>query len=391
MKTKIRARPASRKSPAAAAPRPLIPVLEPDLHGNELKYVTECVETNWISSLGRFNDLFEARFREYCKVPHALAVNNGTAALHLALVTLGVKEGDEVLVPDITFAACANAVLHARATPILVDVDPKTWTMDVKAAERAITPRTKVIMPVHLYGHPCDMDAILALAKARGLRVLEDCAQALGSEYKGRPLGSFGDAAIFSFYGNKTATTGEGGMILFQYADHYRAAHGLRSHGMSKEKRYWHVDAGYNYRMTNIQAAIGVAQMERIGEFVAAKRRIAKAYIKGLSGVEGLRMPAEEKGAFNSYWLFTVLLDDRLASHRDDILRRLSEKGIETRPLFYPLHEMPPYKSLQRSLDFPVSGRLSRSGISLPSSYSLTEEQLDYVVRTLTELVRDVR
>ncbi|RYZ75585.1 MAG: aminotransferase class I/II-fold pyridoxal phosphate-dependent enzyme, partial [Proteobacteria bacterium] len=243
-----------------------ISVLEPNLKGNELAYVTDCIQTNWISSQGSYVRRFEEDLRNYAGANYALAVSNGTVALHLALKALGIGPGDEVIVPSLTFAASANAVIHAGATPVFADVEAETWTIDVAAARKLIGPRTKAIMPVHLYGHPCRMDELQDLVNSHDIQLVEDCAESLGSLYKGRQTGSFGAAACFSFFGNKTITTGEGGMVLFRDLSCFEMGAVLRDHGMSKKERYWHDVVGFNYRLTNMQAAIGVAQMERVDQ-----------------------------------------------------------------------------------------------------------------------------
>lgn len=365
-----------------------IPVMEPSLSGNELAYVVECIRTNWVSSQGKFVQRFEEMFAERCGAGEALAVSNGTAALHLALVALGVGPGDEVIVPDLTFAASANAVIHAGATPVFADVSPGTWTLDPARAAEAVTPRTRAIMPVHLYGHPCDMDPLMALARGRGLVVVEDCAEALGSTYRGRHVGAFGDAGCFSFFGNKTITTGEGGMIVFRRAEAAARARMLRDHGMSPDKRYWHVEVGYNYRLTNLQAAVGVAQLERMDTFLERRREIAGSYVAGLEGAEGVTLPPAAPWATNVHWLYPLLIDEAvLGTSRDEVMAKLALNGIETRPLFYPLHEMPPYRALAAGRAFPVTERLSRAGFSVPSATTLSREEIGFIcaaVRRIT-------
>jgi len=365
-----------------------IQVLQPNLSGNELAYVTECIKTNWISSKGLYVRKFEEMFATYCRTEDALAVSNGTVAIHLALEALHVGEGDEVIVPDFTFAATINAVLHAGATPVIVDVEPATWTMDVSELEEAITAKTKAIIPVHIYGHPCRMHEILDIAKNNRLFIIEDCAEALGSKYKDVPVGTFGDAATFSFFGNKTITTGEGGMVLFRDRKIAERAALLRDHGMSKERRYWHEEVGYNYRMTNIQAAIGVAQMERLDGFVERKRAIAGRYNERLLTLQGFEIPAEESWAYNSYWLYTVLVDSSAAIQRDELISKLLLNGIETRPAFFPLHEMPPYRKFAGEKSFTTTERIALHGLSLPSSVSLTDREIDTIVDSLTELIQ---
>jgi perosamine synthetase len=373
-----------------------IQVMEPSLSGNELQYVTDCVRTKWVSSQGTYVTQFEKMFGAYCGVENALAVSNGTVALHLALLSLGIGKGDEVIVPDFTFAASVNAVLHANATPVIVDIDPETWTISTEAIRKAITPKTKAIMPVHLYGHPCDMDAIMALAREFNIKVIEDCAESIGAKYRGKPTGSFGDAATFSFFGNKTITTGEGGMILFRDKEVHERAARLRDHGMSKTKRYWHEEVGYNYRLTNLQAALGVAQMERVDELVARKRSLGAFYNAALKDVSGVILPPEKDWAESSYWLYTLLIDQDFGVSRDDLIQKLLLNGIETRPVFYPLHEMPPYRKFVRNQSFEITTSISESGISLPSSIDLSKADLRSIVNSFLSIAtmrayRDLR
>jgi perosamine synthetase len=362
-----------------------IPVMTPLLNGNELKYVTECITTGWISSQGAFVKKFEKNFADYTTSSHALAVSNGTVAIHLALEALGIGEGDEVIVPDITFAASINSVLYCGATPVMVDVDKETWTISVSEIEKAITSKTKAIMPVHLYGHPCHMDEIMKIAAKHKLFVVEDCAEALGTLYKGKHVGTFGDAGTFSFFGNKTITTGEGGMVLFKDEKVFEKAAVLRDHGMSKTKRYWHDHVGFNYRMTNIQAAIGVAQMERLQEFVSAKRKIAGIYDEGLSKLEGVVIPPNKEWAFNGYWLYTFLVKENFGVGRDELIEKMMKNGVETRPLFFPLHVMPPYQQYVKSgQTFPVSDFISKYGISLPSSVNIEASEQENIIAFIT-------
>ena len=270
-----------------------IPVAEPLLGARELELVTDCVTTGWISSLGKYIPQFEQEFSAYCASKYGVATSNGTTALHLALVTIGVGPGDEVLIPDLTFVATANAVSYTGARPVMVDVDPHTWQMDAKDIEKRITPATKAIIPVHLYGHPCDMDPIMEIARRHQLLVIEDAAEAHGALYRGRRVGGIGDMGCFSFYANKIITTGEGGIIVTNNKEWADKASWLRDHGMSKERRYYHPVIGFNYRMTNLQAAVGVAQMEKIDSFIARKRELAAAYNERLAGVAGIGLPPE--------------------------------------------------------------------------------------------------
>lgn len=361
-----------------------IPVMTPQLNGKELKYVTECITTGWISSQGAFVKRFEKDFSAYCGAPHGVAVSNGTVAIHLALAALGVGEGDEVIVPDLTFAASINAVIYCGATPVIADVDPETWTLSPEAVKSLITPKTKAIMPVHIYGHPCHMDELMAIAKEHKLLVVEDCAEALGALYKGKHVGTFGDAATFSFFGNKTITTGEGGMVLFKDEAIYNKAVVLRDHGMSKQKRYWHDYVGFNYRMTNIQAAIGCAQLERLDEFVQAKRKMAAVFNDGLRSLKYFTLPPEKEWAFNGYWLYTTIVDAQAGISRDELIEKLMKNGVETRPVFYPLHEMPPYRPyVRKGQTFPVTDHLSQNGISFPSSVTITLEEQESILNAV--------
>jgi perosamine synthetase len=360
-----------------------IAVAAPLLSGNELAYVTDCIKTNWISSQGKYVRKFEELFREYHNDRPSLAVSNGTVALHLALEALKIGKGDEVIVPDLTFAASVNAILYTGATPVLADIDPLTWNINIDHARKLVSSRTKAIMPVHLYGQPCDMEGIMQLAKEYNLLVIEDCAEALGSYYKGIPVGCFGDVATFSFYGNKTITTGEGGMVVFKNSFVAERAAMLRDHGMQKTRRYWHEEVGYNYRLTNIQAAIGVAQFERLNEFVDAKKKIAKTYSDAFGELEFLQIPVDIEDSGNSYWLYTMLVQPEAPFTRNELIEHLHTKGIETRPVFYTMHEMPPYQQFGDANQLVISSKVSATGISLPSSVTLTEEELEHICRSV--------
>lgn len=362
--------------------RRLIPVAEPSLAGNELKYVQDCVETGWISGSGKYVDAFEREFAKFCVVENAIAVSSGTAALHVALLALGIGAGDEVIVPDLTYIASANAVTYCGATPVFADVDRETWTLDPQDAERKISPRTKAIMPVHLYGHPADMNPILDLAKRHELRVIEDAAEAHGAEYKGARAGSLGDIAVFSFYGNKIITTGEGGMVVTNNDGLAKKVRLLKGQGVDPARRYWFPIVGYNYRMTNIQAAIGLAQMERIEWFVERRREVASWYDEALRE-SSVTTPVEAAWAKNVYWLYSVLLPK--THDRDRLLTQLSEKGIETRPFFYPMHDMPPYFDRDGAASCPIATELSARGLNLPSSATLTQEDVLYITDAIRE------
>lgn len=372
---------------ASPARRRRIPVAEPCLGGNERKYVNQCLDTNWISSQGPFVRRFEEAFAQRLGVPHAVAVSSGTAALHLALLALGVGPGDEVIVPDLTFAATINTVLHCGARPVIVDVDRASWNIDPQAVAAAITPRTRALLPVHLYGQPAAMDELQALARRHDLLVIEDAAESIGASYRGCPTGSLGHAGAFSFFSNKLVTTGEGGMAVFQDSAAAEQARILRDHGMRPERRYWHEEVGFNHRLTNLQAAIGLAQLERLDDFLDRKRALIGAYRAGLAGLEALTLPAEIPGLDNSYWSLSVIADLRpFGLDRDGFMARLDRANIETRPLFYPLHVMPPYRAYG-SGDFPVTSWLSEHGVSLPSSVTLTLSEVDYVCGVIRRLL----
>jgi len=360
--------------------RKFIPVAEPVLEGNELKYVTECVKTGWISSAGKFVKKFEEKFSKYCDCKYGVAVSNGTTALHLALVALGIKKGDEVIVPNFTFVATANAVVYVGGVPVFVDADKETWNIDVDKIEEKITSKTKAIIPVNIYGHPCDMNKIMDIAKKHNLYVIEDCAESHGAEYNGEKTGSFGDISCFSFYGNKIITTGEGGMCVTNNKELAEKMSMLKDHGMKPERRYWHETIGFNYRMTNIQAAIGLAQLENINKFIETKRENTIIYNSLLKNVDGITLPPEKEYAKNVYWMYSILIDDKFGMSRDELIKKLKEHNIDSRPFFYPLNELPPYKTDE---NFPVSEELSKKGINLPSSVKLTKQDIQYIAETI--------
>ena len=363
-----------------------IPVLEPKIAQTEFDLVMDCLQTGWISSQGGYVREFEKLFSDMHNQMYALAVSNGTTALHLALAALGIGEGDEVIVPDITFAATINAVLYCNATPVICEVSSETWCIDVREFRKLITRKTKAIIPVHLYGVPCEMDEIVSICKDKGIYIVEDCAEAIGSEFNGKIVGTFGDAATFSFFGNKTISTGEGGMVIFKEKDIADRATVLRDHGMSKGRRYWHETVGFNYRLTNIQAALGCGQMKRFSEILNKKLFILKWYNAHLSGITAIKqLPFSRRGSINSNWLYTLQLADDI--NRDAIAVKLLENGIETRPTFYPLHTMPPYKNFMRSENLYNSIAIFKNGLSLPTSLSLTTKELQYITDTLIECI----
>ncbi len=363
-----------------------LPVMEPSLGGNELKYVSDCIASNWISSQGKYVTSFEEAFRNFIGSDHALCVSSGTTALHLALAAMEIGNGDEVIMPDLTFAATANVVIHLGGVPVLADVNRTTWTLDPDEIESKITARTRAIMPVHLYGHPCDMDPILEIAARHRLKVIEDCAESLGARYRGRQTGTMGDVGCFSFFANKVITTGEGGMVTTADPDLHRKMLILRDHGMSKEKRYWHLYPGYNYRMTNMQAAIGLAQMERIGDFLEHRGRVVARYNEHLARLAGILLPPCAPWAYNIYWLYSIVIDEAEAGiTRDELAAKLAERGIETRPFFYPVHVQPPYIPYAKG-DFPVTEWLSARGLSLPTANDIRLEDVERVCGAIEEI-----
>lgn len=355
-----------------------IPIYQPDLGGNEKKYVNECLDTSWISSRGRFVAEFEQRFAERIEVQHAASVSNGTLALHLALMALGIGPDDEVIVPTLTYIASGNAVAYTGAKPVFVDSLRGTWQIDPEDVRRHITPRTRAIMPVHLYGQACDMDALMAIAAEHRLFIVEDCAEAFGTMYKGRHVGTFGDISTFSFFGNKTITTGEGGMVVSNDKTLIERARHLKGQGLAAHREYWHDVVGYNYRMTNIQAAIGLAQLERADEFIGRKRELAARYTAALEGLP-VEVHKEAAETVHSYWMFSILVER--AEQRDALREHLANDGIETRPLFYPLHTMPMYAHNYRKHS--VAEDLAWRGINLPSWPGLTD---DLVVRIVDSI-----
>ena len=367
----------------------MIRIAEPSLGPEELKNVVQAVQSGWISSQGEFIPQFEQKFARYCGVQHGVATSNGTTALHLALEALGIGKGDEVIVPALTFIATANAVTYCGAEPVLVDSHPSYWCLDPDLIEASITKRTRAIIPVHLYGHPCDMEAISAIAARHRLYVIEDAAEAHGAGLQGRKVGSFGHVNCFSFYGNKIITTGEGGMCLTGDQDLAQRMRILRDHGASPGRRYWHDVVGYNYRMTNLQAAVGSAQVDRLDGLIKQRRLVSGWYDDALrhgaeSGV--IRLPPRMPWAESVCWLYSILIEDTFGMGRDDIIGELAGQGIETRPFFYPLNVMPPH--FRDPSGFPVAAELSRKGLSLPSGANITEETAARIAGCLTALCR---
>lgn len=367
-------------------PRKFIPVAAPFFKGNEKKYVADCMDSTWISSKGKYITLFEEKFARFCNVEHAITVMNGTVALHLALLALGIGEDDEVILPTFTYVATANCVKYTGATPVFVDSEAQTWNIDPQKIEEAITPKTKAIIAVHIYGHPADMDVIMEIAKRHDLYVIEDAAEAHGAQVHGRRVGSFGDIAAFSFFGNKIITTGEGGMVVTNNEELALKMRQLKGQGVDPERRYWFPMIGYNYRMTNIQAAIGLAQLEEADWHLAQRRRVADTYSKLIGGINGFSLQPELPGYKNSFWMTSLVMDESLPP-REWIMDQLTLNGIETRPFFHPMHVLPMYADLCKGHKFPVASRISKQGINLPTSANLTEDDIKFVCENLKSIV----
>jgi len=359
-----------------------IPVAIPHFSGNERKYVNDCLDTTWVSSVGKYISMFEAAFADFLGVRHALSCCNGTVALHLPLLVWGIGPGDEVIVPTATYIATANAVRYCGATPVFADCLPDTWNIDPSDIERKITSRTKAIIPVHLYGNPCDMDAIMAIAEKHGLYVLEDAAECHGATIGGRMTGAIGHAATFSFFGNKIITCGEGGMVVTNDTAMAEKMRTLKGQGMDPNRRYWFTEVGYNYRMTNIEAALGLAQLENIETHIANRRKVATWYMEELAGHRELiefQVPTED--ADPVWWMFSILLSKHVCVSRDEVMLKLKEDGIETRPLFYPMHVMPPY--FDPNAEYPVSEDVMSRGMNLPTHAMLTRDDVTYICTQL--------
>jgi perosamine synthetase len=367
----------------------MIPVSAPVFAGNEKRYVADCMESSWISSCGEYVGRFEAAFAEFCGARHAVSCCNGTAALHLALAALGVGPGDEVIVPTLTFVATANAVTYCGARPVFLDSDPETWALDPALLEERITPRTKAVVVVHLYGHPADMDRVNEIARRHNLFVVEDAAEAHGAEYRGRRVGALADVSCFSFYGNKIIATGEGGMVATDDAALARRVAQLRGQGYDPGRRYWFPVVGYNYRMMNLPAAIGLAQLEQADWHLGRRREVASWYEARLGGVPGISWQGEQEWARHARWLFTVTLADDLAAGRDEVMSQLALRGVETRPVFYPMHVLPPYRESTAGETYPVADRLARRGMSLPTWAGLSPDDVGYVCDALLECLRE--
>jgi perosamine synthetase len=376
----------------------MIPVNEPLLEGNELKYVTDCIKSGWISSVGDYITKFEQSFAEYCGRSHGVAVSNGTTALQIACRCLDLKPGDEVIMPTFTIISCAQAVVYEGAMPVLVDADSDTWTMNVDQIAEKITAHTRAIMPVHIYGHPTDMKPLLDLAEDHHLAIIEDAAEAHGAEYhmghqeggnSWERCGSFGTLSCFSFYANKLITTGEGGMVLTDDKKIAERAADLRNLCFLPDRRFYHEALGFNFRMTNLQAALGVAQLERLDAIVAKKRAMGAYYTEKLRQIKGILLPVEKSWAKNVYWMYGIVLSEETGLDAVKAALLLREKGVDTRPFFLGMHEQPVFHEmgLFKGEEYPVAERIARQGLYLPSSLTLTKELMDIVSTAVKEVV----
>ncbi|MEI7982549.1 MAG: DegT/DnrJ/EryC1/StrS family aminotransferase [Bacteroidota bacterium] len=365
-----------------------INIAQPSFLGNEKKYLLDTLESGWISSIGKYIESFESAFAAYHRVKHAIATHNGTIALHLALAAAGIKNNDEVIVPDLTFIATANSVRYCNAIPVLADVEADDWNISPADISKKITAYTRAIIPVHLYGNPVRMEEVMEIAGTRQLIVIEDCAEALGATYNGNKTGTFGDIGCYSFFGNKIITTGEGGMCITnndELADRMRI---LRDHGMNRTRKYWYDHLGFNYRMTNMQAAVGLAQLEQLDDFLELRDHIYDTYRKRFSNLTGIILQ-QVHGQRNVNWIFTLRIKGITLAGRDALIQEMKNNGIDTRPAFYPIHQMPFYQdpSFIRS-EFPNTTAISQEGISLPTYIGLQDGDIDYIADTLLESVQ---
>lgn len=371
----------------------MIPVNVPHLGGNEKAYLSECIDTTWISSEGPFVKRFESEFSGFVGRKYGIACSNGSAALDIAVKALGFEDGDEVIMPTFTIISPAASVVRAGAVPVLVDSDPHTWQMDAAAIESKVTPRTKAILVVHIYGFPADMDPILEIAEKHGLKIIEDAAEMHGQQYRGRPCGSFGDISTFSFYPNKHITTGEGGMVVVDDDELAKRCASLRNLCFLPERRFVHEELGWNYRLTNLQAAVGVAQLEKIDEIVKMKRELGSVYNELLKDCPYLELPpAEINYAQNIYWVYGFTLADDFPQNAAWVSRKLAEHKIGSRPFFFPMHLQPVFKKQGwfQGETYPVAERMAERGLYIPSGLGITSEQQETVAETLKGILRGV-
>ncbi|MRR16573.1 MAG: DegT/DnrJ/EryC1/StrS family aminotransferase [Deltaproteobacteria bacterium] len=386
----------------------MISVSEPLIGSKEIEYVNECLRTGWVSSAGRFIEEFEYKWAQYCGMKYGIAVANGTVALQVAVECIGLKPGDKVIMPAFTIISCAQAIIRSGGVPLLVDSDPRTWCMNVSQVREKVESemrkgdgRLKAIMPVHIYGHPVDMDPIIDLAEEYDLKIIEDAAEVHGAEYmtgrttdspQWKKCGGFGDISVFSFYANKLITTGEGGMVLTNDAHDAEKARSLRNLCFRPEQRFLHTELGHNFRLTNLQAAIGLGQLERMDEIVAKKRWMGKAYTERLQDIGTLQLPVEETWAKQVFWMYGIVIDERTGPTATRLAQDLKERGVETRPFFLGMHEQPVFRGmgLFQKEAYPVAERIARQGLYLPSGLSLTMEQLNYVCEMVGECLNSL-
>lgn len=368
----------------------MIPVSQPLLDGRENDYLAECIASGWVSSDGPFVEKFEESFASYINVRHGITVSNGTAALEAAFFAVGLETGDEVIMPSFTIISCAIAVMRFGAKPILVDIESDTWNIDTKLIETKITSRTKAILAVHMYGHPCDLDPILNLARRYKLKVIEDASQVHGATYKGKMCGSIGDISTFSFYANKIITTGEGGMVMTSNDALAERVRSYRNLCFRTERRFLHTEVGNNLRMSNLQAALGLAQLERIDQFIKTKRENGARYLSGLSGIKGIKTQVEMSWAQMVFWMYSIELEEETGLDAKKVMETLGKVGVGTRPFFLGLHEQPVLrnKGWYSNEEFPVTERASRQGLYLPSSLNLTINEIEYVILQLGHLLK---
>jgi len=357
----------------------MIPACEPYLDGNELKYISDCVNNNWISSKGEYVDKFESGFARYCGCDYGISTTSGTAALHLALATLGIGKGDEVIIPTFTMVSTLLSVLYTGATPILIDCEPDTHNINVDKIEEKISTSTRCIMPVHIYGHPCNMDLIIELSLKYNIPIVEDAAEAHGAKYRGRRAGGLSDIGCFSFYANKVITTGEGGMVVTNNKEYAARARNLKNLAYVDGIKYWHQEVGFNYRMTNLQAALGLAQLEKIDEYIKKRRKNASLYNYYLKDVTGVELPVELPWIKSIYWMYAIKVPCR-----EFLTAELLGKGIETRPFFIPMHKQPFFEN---GGSYPISDEISRSGLCLPSGTGLKEKDIEYICNCIKEIL----
>jgi len=365
----------------------MIPVNEPCIGKKEIEYVLDCLKTGWISSAGKYIQEFEEKWATYCGMKYGIAVSNGTTALETAVACIDLKPGEEVIMPTFTIISCALAIIRNNGIPVLVDSEPRTWCMDVTKIEEKITSKTRAIMPVHIYGHPVDMDPVIEIAQKYDLVIIEDAAEAHGAEYKGKKCGSLGDISCFSFYANKIITTGEGGMLLTNNEEYAEKAKSYRNLCFKAERRFYHTELGHNFRLTNIQAAIGLGQLERIDELVEKKRWIGQSYNERLKNIHGLSLPVEEPWAKNVYWMYGIVLDESTGMNAVNFAKFLRDQGITTRPFFLGMHEQPILRQMGffKDQDYPVAEQIARQGLYLPSGLTLKKAQIAQVVKAIED------